>query len=190
MSENEVWRDVAGYEGFYQVSNKGNVYSVERINSNGRKCGGIILKPIPTITGYLQVNLCKNGERKNTYIHRLVAEAFILNQNNYLEINHKDENKANNYVKNLEWCTREHNVNHGKRNEKASQKLSKKVKAVNVETGDVITFGSTIEAGSKGYDQGGVSSACRGVYKDTNGNLIGGGHLYRGQRWSYDVENK
>ena len=186
MTESEIWKDIVGYEGLYKVSDKGNIYSVERINSNGRKCGGIILKPRPTINGYLQVILCKNGKIKNSYIHRLVAEAFVPNSNNYPEVNHLDEDKANNYVKNLEWCTSKYNVNHGTRNEKISQKLSKKVRAVNVETGDVITFKSTHEAGRKGYDQSGVAVACRGDYKNSNGKLIGDGHLYRGHRWSYE----
>ena len=187
MIEGEVWKDVLGYEGLYQVSNKGNVYSVERINSNGRKCGGIILKPRPTITGYLQVNLCKNGKVKSSYIHRIVAEAFVPNPNNYPEINHLDEDKANNYVKNLEWCTRKYNMNHGTRSERASQAQSKKIRAINIETGEVLTFNSTQEAISKGYFA--VSKACRGVYKSSSGNLIGGdGHTYRGHRWSYEEE--
>ena len=123
--------------------------------------------------------------RKNKYVHRLVAEAFIPNPNNYLEINHKDEVKDNNNVENLEWCTSEYNKNHGKRTKKATQKLSKRVKGVNVETGEVITFNSTMEARRKGYYA--VSKACRGVYKSNSvGKLIGDGCTYKGYRWSYE----
>ena len=178
MTESEIWKDVVGYEGIYKVSNKGNVFSVERKDSMGRECGGIILKPKYHRDGYLGINLYKNGKMKSKFIHRLVAEAFLPNQNNYLEINHKDENKTNNYVENLEWCTRKYNVNYGTAIERATQTQSKKVKAINVKTGEVITFNSTHEAGRKGYTQGGVAAASRGDYY--------GGNLYRGHRWYYE----
>ena len=189
MSENEVWKDVVGYEGLYKVSNKGNVYSVERKNSRSRKIGGRTLKPTNS-SSYLKLFLYKNGMRKNKYVHRLVAEAFIPNHNKYLEINHKDEDTTNNHVENLEWCTREHNINHGTRTKKATQKLSKRVKAVNVETGEVITFSSTAEARNKGYFA--VTYACRGIYKSWDtGKLIGDGRTYKGYRWAYEeVKNE
>ena len=177
MTENEVWRDVVGYEGYYKVSDKGNVFSVRRVSSIGGRIGGRIMKPTPNTNGYLRVNLCKDGKTKSKLVHRLVLEAFVENPNNLLEVNHLDENKANNELSNLEWCTREYNNNHGERTEKARQKLSKRVKAVNVETGEVLTFSSTAEAGRKGYGLGRVSEACRGIYY--------GGNLYRGHKWSY-----
>ena len=74
MTENEVWKDVVGYEGLYKVSNKGNVFSVGRRDSRGVKRGGIILKPRYSGNGYLQVDLRNNGKRKTKYIHRLVTE--------------------------------------------------------------------------------------------------------------------
>ena len=176
MSESEVWKDITGYEGLYKVSNKGNVRSVERKDSIGRRCGGRVLKPLNHRRGYLQVDMYKNGKVKRKYIHRLVAEAFIPNPKSFLEINHIDEVKDNNELSNLEWCTREHNNNYGKRTEK----VSKKVKAVNIKTGEVLTFNSIREAGRKGYTREYVSSACRGVYN------TGGGNLYRGHKWSYE----
>ena len=189
MNENEVWKDIAGYEGFYKVSDKGNVYSVERIDSRGRRIGGIILKPRYARDGYIQAGLCKNGMRKYKYVHRLVSEAFIPNPESLPEINHIDEVKDNNNVENLEWCTREHNLNHGTRTERAVQAQSKKVRAVNIKTGEVIRFKSTSEAGRKGYNKGGVSAACRGYYKDgRTGKLIGGGCIYRGHRWYYEED--
>ena len=136
MSEQEIWKDVVGYEEFYKVSNKGNVRSVARKDSIGRKCGGRVLKPLNHRHGYLQVDMYKNGKVKRKYIHRLVAEAFNPNPKGFLEINHKDENKSNNELSNLEWCTREYNVNYGT----LIERLSKKVRAVNVETGEVHTF--------------------------------------------------
>lgn len=186
VSKEEIWRGVVGFEGVYKVSDKGNVYSVGRKDALGRKRGGRMLKPSYDKDGYLRVTLCKNGKHKTRFIHRLVADAFVPNHNGYSEINHRDENKVNNYANNLEWCTREHNVNHGTLIERSSQTRSKKVKATNIETNEVTTFNSTQEAGHKGYDQGGVAKACRGTYKTDTGKLIGGdGHLYRGYRWEY-----
>ena len=176
MTESEVWRDVVGFEGLYKISNKGKLYSVERKNSRGRKCGGRTLKPSRDKNGYIRVTLCENSKLKNKFIHRLVAEAFVHNPNGYSEINHRDENKKNNCVENLEWCTRKYNMNHGTRTERFARSKSKKVKAVNVETGEVITFNSVKEARNKGYYN--ISQACRGVYCS--------GHLYKGYKWSYE----
>ena len=184
MSEGEVWKDVKGFEGLYKVSNKGNVYSVERDGTNGRKHGGRTLKLRHDKNGYIKVALCKNGMMKHKTSHRLVAEAFIPNPENLPQINHKDEVKDNNNVENLEWCDTRYNSNYGTRNER----LSKKVRAVNVKTGEIITFNSTVEAGNKGYNSGNVAKACRGTYKNATGKLIGGGHLYRGHQWSYEEE--
>ena len=180
MSKGEVWRDVVGYEGLYKVSDRGNVFSVERLNSRGHKCGGRILKPIYNRGGYLTFDLCKNGKVKTKSTHRLVAEAFIPNPNGLPQVNHIDEVKVNNNVENLEWCDTSHNINHGERNKKVSQKLSKKVIGVNIKTSEIITFRSTVEARSKGYFA--VSQACRGAYY--------GGNLYKGYRWSYEEEGE
>ena len=178
MNENEVWKDVVGYEGLYKVSDRGNVYSVERMDSRGNKIGGRILRPTPNTKGYLQVQLCENGKSKKKYTHRLVLEAFLENPNNLPEVNHKDEDKTNNELSNLEWCTREYNNNHGTRTERVTQIQSRKVKGVNVENGEIIRFKSTMEAGRNGYSSGAVSEASRGIYY--------GGNLYRGHKWSYE----
>ena len=180
MSESEVWRDVVGYNGRYQVSNKGDVYSVERISSQNKKCGGIILKPTSDKDGYLMVTLYKNGVVKTKKIHRLVTETFIPNPNGLPQVNHIDEVKDNNNVANLEWCDSSYNNNYGTRNERSAQMQSKKVRAVNIKNGEVLTFSSTKEAVSKGYSRSGVSQACRGIYY--------GGNLYRGHKWSYEEE--
>ena len=185
MSESEVWKDITGYEGLYMISDKGNVYSVDRKDSMGRKWGGRTLKPRYDKDGYNEVVLCKNGMMYYKRLHRLVAEAFIPNPNGLPQVNHKDEVKDNNHVENLEWCTRKYNVNFGTAIERRVQAQSKKVRAVNIKTGEVITFSSTMEARRKGYNH--ASSACRGVYKSPNGNLIGGdGRTYKGHKWSYE----
>ena len=189
MTENEVWKGVVGYEGFYQVSNKGNVYSVERVDSRGHRRRGRMLKPKYNRGGYLTVNLCKNGKPKTKTVHRLVAETFLPNLSGLSQVNHRDEIKDNNNVENLEWCDARYNSNHGTRNERMAQAQSKKVRAVNAKTGDVVEFNSTAEAGRKGYHCGVVSMACRGTYKNRTGKLVGGdGRTYRGYRWSYEVE--
>lgn len=115
MMVKEVWKDIKGYEGFYQVSNLGNVRSLERIvcYSDGRKIKYPSQKRKFGINdGYLFVPLRKNGKAKNKYVHRLVAEAFIDNPYNKKYINHKDYNRANNIYTNLEWVTAKENTAH------------------------------------------------------------------------------
>ena len=107
----EEWRDIKGYEGKYQVSNLGRVKSLKDRYGNYREK---ILKP-GEYRGYLQVYLCKENKSKPFKVHRLVALHFIDNPNNYPQINHKDENKTNNSVSNLEWCTAKYNSNYGTR---------------------------------------------------------------------------
>ena len=111
----EIWKDIPEFKGFYQVSNIGRVKSLDRVDSNGRKRPMKILQLNPDSDGYLIVGLHKNGKCKTAKIHRLVAEAFIQNPNRYKEVNHKDENKKNNSVENLEWCTTQYNLTYGHR---------------------------------------------------------------------------
>ena len=112
----EEWRDVIGFEGHYQVSNKGNVRSITRtiVFKTGAKriFEGCILKYRINRGGYPQVILQKGRKRKTTPIHRLVATAFLSNPENKLTVNHIDGNKLNNSVKNLEWATRSENCLH------------------------------------------------------------------------------
>jgi hypothetical protein len=106
----EVWKDVEGYEGYYQVSNLGRVKSLILFKK--------ILKPYPDKDGYFQVVLYRNKTRRLKRVHRLVAQAFIPNENNLPIINHKDEDKANPRMDNLEWCTVRYNSSYGNRVEK------------------------------------------------------------------------
>lgn len=117
---NEIWKDVVGYEGLYQVSNLGNVKRICFINNKTIKPKINFLSKCKDKHGYYRAYLSKNGKRKNAQIHRLVAEAFIPNPNNYIEVNHKDENPSNNYANNLEWCNHKYNMNYGTINKRKS----------------------------------------------------------------------
>ena len=99
--KNECWKDIAGYEGLYEISSHGRV-----------RRNNLILHNNYNSYGYLHVSLCKNGIIKTIPIHTLVAKAFIKNPKNYVEINHIDGNKTNNYFENLEWCSRLYNNIH------------------------------------------------------------------------------
>lgn len=117
MEETEIWKDIPEYEGLYQVSNMGNVKSLN-YNHIGKEG---ILKLSKSKKGYLYVILCKNGKRKNFQVHRLVAQTFLKNNNNFPCVNHKDENPSNNYVDNLEFCTYLYNNNYGTKRERLSK---------------------------------------------------------------------
>ena len=115
----EEWKQIEGYEGMYEVSNLGNIRSLDRIvtatNKNGtfnRVLKGRILRNSKTTKGYPQIAFSKNGKLKSVEIHRLVAKAFIPNPDNLIVVNHIDGNIKNNNVTNLEWCTHSYNSKH------------------------------------------------------------------------------
>lgn len=108
----EVWKDITHYEGLYQISNLGRVKSFRKSTKFGSP-SEYILNPTTKENGYCNVTLYGDYGRHKYLVHRLVAEAFIPNPNNYPQINHKDENRLNNEVSNLEWCTAEYNNAYG-----------------------------------------------------------------------------
>ena len=180
----EIFLDVECYEGLYQVSNLGNVKSLKNNKTKKEK----LLKTIKTSKGYLQVNLYKNKTSKHFSVHRLVAQAFIENPNNYPCVNHKDECKTNNIASNLEWCTNKENINYGSRNERSSKAISKAMtnnpkisKAVGAFKDNklVMTFPSTKEAGRNGFSQGNVAACCRNCY------IREGNNVFKGYEWRY-----
>jgi hypothetical protein len=113
----EIWKPIVGYEGLYEVSNLGNVRSLDRyfITNGGYRTfrKGKMLKLTPNPYGYIIVQLWNKQKCYQQGVHRLVAEAFIPNPNNLPVVNHKDEDKTNNCVENLEWCTVKYNTNYG-----------------------------------------------------------------------------
>lgn len=125
----EIWKAVKGYEGLYEVSNLGNVRSLDRPFKNKQGIAiskGRILTPFyEEKKGYYQVRLAKNGKNKTYRIHRLVALAFLENPLDYTDVNHKDEDKTNNNVDNLEWCTRKYNNNYGTKPERIRKAMKK-----------------------------------------------------------------
>ena len=124
------WRDVAGYEGYYKVNQFGDVVSLSRtihvIDGNreyDKPIKGGLMRQHTQNKGYKVVCLTKNGVTKNIYVHRIVANAFIPNNNNMPMINHKDEDKTNNYYENLEWCDARYNNIYGTKIQRRVSKL-------------------------------------------------------------------
>jgi hypothetical protein len=184
----EEWRDIKGYEGEYQISNIGRYRSLDRVieysNGNLVKYKGKILSPFTKKNGYLQATLNRKSENKKFYIHRLVAIAFIPNDDpiNKRTINHIDENKQNNDVSNLEWATYSQNLRHNdlhlrKKLNTDFVEMGKKRKipiiATNVETGETIYFKGAIDAEREmGFSHQHVSKVCKGKLKSHKGYIF------------------
>lgn len=173
MFEQEIWKDIKGYEELYQVSNMGRIKSLKRKakNKNGyRITNEKIIKPVLTSTcKYYTVGLCKNKKRKILLVHRLVAQAFIPNPNNYKEVNHKDENKQNNNVNNLEWCNHQYNMHYGKCLKMISiNQHRKKINQYDLE-GNFIKQWESVSDIKKELNITNIASCCKGRYKQCNG---------------------
>lgn len=137
----EIWKDITGYEGRYQVSNLGRVRSLS-FKSGTRFSKAGILTVMKDSLGYMCVNL----SRKTFKVHRLVASAFIENPYNFKCVNHKDEDKTNNKVENLEWCSHKFNNNYGTRNARISQNGGKKVAQYSLDGKKIKEWRSASEA--------------------------------------------
>lgn len=160
----ERWKDIAGYEGLYEVSDGGMVRTIKRQGTNAR-----VLRQNTSGKGYKMVTLCKNGKYKGYSVHRLVANAFIENKDNLPCVNHKDENKENNDASNLEWCTYRYNNAYGTARKRASMTRQRKCMA-RWKNGSVKVFDScTIAAKATGISQGNIWGACNGMWKRAGG---------------------
>lgn len=183
----EIWKSVKNYEGYYEVSNLGNVRSIERVVILKDKCGNDrpciykskeLKQSIETKERYnwkprKYVRLSKGGNIKRFYVHRLVAETFIENKECKAEVNHKDGNPFNNNVKNLEWNTKKENIDHAFKNNLI--KTQKRVAQLDKTTNEIIKIYAS------------ESEACRQM-KVTQGKILRSMHrngTCNGYRWKY-----
>lgn len=165
----EIWKDIEGYEGKYQISNLGNVKSLNYANR------GYTQNLVPKINncGYLWVELRGNGKPKPMLIHRLVAEAFIENENGYPIINHKDENPQNCSADNLEWCNNSYNVLYSLRKEgRIRETKHSKKKLLRISKDGVVTeISKNIAEFSKNnnFNEWSILQCCKGNRKTAYG---------------------
>ena len=184
--EKEIWKDVIGYEGLYEISNFGRIRSKKRLvsyNGTYRLYNGKTLSPFISSSGYYAIVLHKTRPIfKLNYIHRLVANAFLPNDNNLEQVNHKDGNKLNNCVDNLEWCSRSENMKHAIRIgliskdtiRKAIEKMNKvERKAIQqIKNGKVVAeYESTFSAGKQfsKHANTNISACARGLLQSAYG---------------------
>lgn len=159
----EEWREVPGYEGLYEVSDLGRVKNIKT---------GRILSSAEAGNGYIVVNLSKNGIAKTVNIHRLVAEVFIPNPQNFPCVNHKDETPTNNAVGNLEWCTYEYNNSYGTKNERTAEKLSKPVLQFDLLGNFIREWPSATKVEEElGINHSNISRCCLG-YRSSAGGFV------------------
>lgn len=177
----EKWKDIDGFEDYYQVSNHGRVRSKERtyvVVKNGRIISKTnkakVRKSHPNNKGYLRLGLRINGVTKNFSVHRLVAEAFISNPENKPMVNHKDGDKQNNYVRNLEWTTHIENDKHAIQNNLKGNKMILQLDMF----GNVVDDFISLKSGSEktGINITGISLCCN------NKQISAGGFMWKFKR--------
>jgi hypothetical protein len=153
----EIWKEIEGYEGLYQVSNEGRIRSKRRIKIQG------------DYNGYKKVRLSKKSRQLTKQVHRLVAKAFIPNPNNKPMVNHKDLNRSNNNVNNLEWVTHQENVNHAVENGHIGGNPSRKVVKCDLNGNPLKYYDRIIDVEKDGFHKSCVGHVCRGERKTHQG---------------------
>ena len=181
--DEEIWKDIVGYEGKYAVSNLGRVKSLNYNHTGKEK----LLRPCKHKDGYLQIGLSKEGERKMYTIHRLVLSTFspVKNIEN-LEVNHLDEDKTNNCLSNLEWCTRSYNNNYGTRNDRVAKTMTNGKRSIPIAQltleGKLVNVWKSshdAEREEEGFHQSAILKCCKNKYSRE------GNNIYKGYKWQY-----
>ena len=165
----EIWKDIPNYEGKYQASTLGRIKSLKDNHGNDIEK---MLSPIKDKKGYLRINLWKNGKIKQYMVHRLVIITFMGKplDNDYYSVNHLDENKTNNKLENLQYCTHKFNTNYGTCIERSTKARSKPVIGINKINGYICEFESTREAERiTGIFHSTINDCCKGKLKSAGG---------------------
>lgn len=185
----EVWKDVVGFEQYYEVSNMGNVRSKERIQAfpfDETKIGIVkskMMKQTPNSRGYYRVSLSDRKKTKQFFVHRLVAQAFVENPQNLPVVNHLDFDYTNNRAENLEWTTNKGNMEYSAKRgrfihtEEWSMKIKKtldmvmgkSVIGINIKTGESIRFNALNDCKKYGFQPSCVSNCCNGKRQNHKG---------------------
>lgn len=192
MAKEEIWKSVPDYIGYYQVSNLGRVRSLDRIVNHGSGTfqykKGVVLTQSKSSSGYYSVTLIKGGHRKIFMVHRLVAGAFLENKLNLPIVNHRDENKLNNRLENLEWCSYAYNTTYNNcmrrrvntRNKNQSHGMEKRVYQYGL-NGNLVNVWESLMDASRALNipQGNIANCCLGTkYR----------HTAYGYKWSYELK--
>lgn len=181
----EIWKPIKGYEGIYDVSSYGRVRSSERTAERLDRYGNIskyevkgqIISQWKRKDGYMSVTLRSMKIQRTFLVHRLVIETFVPNPDNLQWVNHKDENKSNNNVENLEWCTASYNCTYNNLHMKKNMPFKKRVRQMTFDGEVIAEYESAAEAARQnGFSKGGVSSSCNGEKGFDN---------YHGYNWEY-----